>query len=128
MTNETRRAAAWAQKIAALRDLLAAGTKGPWAVASDIDPSEASYAVVDTSSRPVTICHGRTSDENGRLIAAAITALPALLDRLERYETALRSVASVESEWHGVRFGDYAGPCLCPSCRARAALDAKEEE
>lgn len=98
--------------LAELRRLLAEATPGPWRVAhvpDDRDPAEylaelLSYGsgrcwglavpiddatdINDEAKFPSITGNGPTSEQNARLIAAAVNALPALLDRLEAAESA----------------------------------------
>lgn len=114
--------------IARLRELLKAGTPGPWAYVFDGD----GYALTDSPdvprgrmtpdpSRVVQI--GETHDEpDAALIAAAINALPALLDVVEAANEAHNCVDHVDNCCR-----DWCDPCRCGAesqDRLRRALDA----
>jgi hypothetical protein len=70
----------------ALRALCEKATRGPWEVTH--------YGgIIDIYAGPRLLAEVRhLNPENGQLIAASRTAVPALLDRVEALEKALRSV------------------------------------
>ena len=77
-----------------LKKLLAAATPGPWEVserAKDWRPQ-----VVSTEHGPICTMHipeVGDADPNAALICAAVNALPELLERVRRYESALQAIA-----------------------------------
>lgn len=108
--------------VKALRALLAAATPGPWRVYTETgDRAFGTLYVLDPTTKPNDGCaiasdicdpDGRSSHENAALIAAAVNALPALLDLAEGagglvFGSAdgegVRHAVSLDRETYGVR-------------------------
>ena len=76
-----------------LKKLLAAATPGPWEVSErtkDWRPQ-----VVSTEHGPICTMHipeVGDADSNAALIVAAVNALPELVERVKRYEAALKKI------------------------------------
>lgn len=87
-----------APDLAALRELLDAATPGPWEWRPKMRDSEVRDLVHihDPRLHPTNVL--KTTEDwppteaDAALIAAAVTALPALLDRVERAEAAVKRV------------------------------------
>ena len=111
--------------IAELRELYKKATTGPW---TTLNSAPNRFWVIDgeNSHVAVTGCN-EYGISNAALIVAAVNALPALLDRIEKLEAIEKAAEKVTSPHSGsadIRWDWYDThmPAL------RAALDAKGEK
>jgi hypothetical protein len=95
-------------------------TPGPWTA-----EGRAVIGPVGFSEMPVVAeDYGVVLHEDAALIAAAITALPALLDRLERQAAAIEAVQELADDWGAISDGRYATNRIARTTAARALREA----
>ena len=87
---------------AELRRLLDEATPGPWEYLS-IGPDD-SYRVVAKAWGVAAACDYK----DARLIVAAVNAIPALLDELDRLQATLAGVRALPGEWRNQEVPDTA--------------------
>ncbi|BDU72352.1 hypothetical protein [Mesoterricola silvestris] len=116
-----------------LRALEAAATQGRWTVPHFARPKvgcECGYIFADGQDGMGSICDIHFGDEdepketaaaNGKLIAAMRNLAPELLDLWKAAEEA-------RLEGERVRLPNLESPCVCPTCKAVLALNAKAQE
>ena len=107
-----------------LRQLLQAATPGPWSFRATEHSGGIRFVVSDTAPRNQDGTEFVTADcshgYNGKLIASAVNALPALL----RVAEAAKEASRLLDEWELIRHHSYAHEALRDSL---AALDKAGE-
>ena len=86
-----------------LRRMLDGATPRPWEWTTDLDAllggEEGEYRVIDTALALRSYYVLRVASEDAALIAAAVNALPGLLDQLDAAEAALARVRELHGGW-----------------------------
>ena len=118
------------ETIAELRRLAEAATPGPWEWTTDLDALlggyEGEYRVIDTAMALRSHYVLRVASEDAILIAAAVNALPALLDAAAERDALAAKVEQVRA-LHP-RDDDMCCNCGQPHpCDTRAALDEEPQ-
>lgn len=110
---------------AALRELRAAATSGPWG----LEPDEGGVTeVVMATSLSAYVPILTADDADAALIVAAVNALPDLLDERDRMLATIARVEALAAEWEcepaSDRMDDMVHVRFCPDCSRAAALRA----